>query len=260
MKFFKKHLFLFAILIAIGLDLAMGNFDASLVFGFALIKLGAIVTQISGKLGGHVFARNRGGAYMRTNATPNNPQTSFQTAVRAIMAAISSAWSGLTDVQRNSWNNATDNFSRTDQFGDIRNLSGKALFQSLNQNLQNVGENVIDTAPESLPVPNIEFVSASGDEDTQDFELEFEGDTTGSKILIFVTPPLSQGTSFVKNKLRVLTFIAGGPESTENIGILYGERFGLLVQGQNIHVGVIVVNASGQASPMTVVKSLIIGS
>lgn len=224
----------------------------------AKIKLGAIVTQISGKLGGHVFARNRGGAYMRTNATPNNPQTPFQTNVRTILAAISSAWSALTDSERNTWNDSTDDFSRTDQFGDIRNLSGKALFQGLNQNLQNVGLAVINSAPESLPVPRAQLTGVDGNEGSGDLNLELDGDTTGSKILVFATPAMTQGTSFIKNKLRVVQFTAGGAPATLNIGLTYGARFSPVLEGQNIHVGVVVINASGQASPIQVLKAEIL--
>ena len=223
----------------------------------AKIKLGAIVTQISGKLGGHVFARNRGGAYMRTNATPNNPQTAFQSAVRAIMAAISSAWSSLTNAQRNSWNDAVENFSRTDQFGDIRNLSGKALFQSLNQNLQNVGLAILNSAPEATSVPNSEFTLAAGSEATGVLDLTFGGDTSGSKCLIFATPALTQGTSFVKNRLRVIEFIDGAAPAVQDVGPAYTARFTAVLEDQNIHVGVIIINASGQASPLTIVKATI---
>jgi len=42
------------------------------------IKFGSIVVNGSGKLGGHVYSSNRGGNYVRTLATPSNPQTPAQ--------------------------------------------------------------------------------------------------------------------------------------------------------------------------------------
>lgn len=224
----------------------------------AKIKLGAIVTAISGKLGGHVFAKNRGGAYMRTNATPTNPQTSAQTLVRAIMASISSLWSTLTSAQRTSWNAATESFARTDQFGDIRQLSGKALFQSLNQNLELTGQAQITVAPQPVAVPALLITEAKGQVVGATFDITNTGDTTGSKLMVFATPVLSQGTSFVKNKLRKLQVTAGGNAVDVDIFAAYTAKYGALVAGTNIYIGVKVINAQGQASPMEVVKALII--
>ena len=41
----------------------------------AKIKFGMMMTDASGKLGGQVFSKNRGGSYVRTKVTPTNPQT-----------------------------------------------------------------------------------------------------------------------------------------------------------------------------------------
>jgi hypothetical protein len=54
----------------------------------AKIKFGMMMTDARGKLGGHVFSKNRSGAYVRTKVTPVNGQTTAQTGVRAIFGAI----------------------------------------------------------------------------------------------------------------------------------------------------------------------------
>src|SRR3990172_5110235 len=60
---------------------------------FALIKMSGVgITEASGKLGGQVFTRNKGGAVLRNRVVGTNPQTVAQQAVRAIFGAISSAW------------------------------------------------------------------------------------------------------------------------------------------------------------------------
>src|SRR3546814_3353017 len=48
------------------------------------VKFGALMTDARGKLGGHVFSKNRAGSYLRTKVTPVNQQTSYQTSVRAL--------------------------------------------------------------------------------------------------------------------------------------------------------------------------------
>ena len=53
----------------------------------AKIKFGMMMTDASGKLGGQVFSKNRGGSYVRTKSTPVNRQSSAQMNVRGIFVS-----------------------------------------------------------------------------------------------------------------------------------------------------------------------------
>ncbi len=221
----------------------------------AKIKLGMIVVEMRGKLGGHVFAKNRGGAYVRTKITPVNPQTAFQAAVRAIFSAISQAWSGLTQDQRNSWNTKVSLYATTDVFGDSKNPSGKELHQRLNENLLNSGQTIIANAPSPLPVPTgvlseLDFLIGLG------LNVNTLGDSTGSKMQVFATPPVSAGTEFVKNKLRLLESVQGTNDATADIIGSFTQRYGAPVEGDKIFVGVKFVNAQGQSSSMQVLSGV----
>jgi hypothetical protein len=223
----------------------------------AKIKFGAMMTDASGKLGGQVFAKNRGGAYIRTKTTPLNPQTTAQMNIRGIFASISSAWSQLTEANRQTWNNFVSDYARTDVFGDLRNPSGKNLFQRLNQNLSISGQSLIDvcTTPSEVPFANLS--SAEYDTVTPDFAIATAGDTTGAKVVIWATPQLSQGTKFVKNKLRQIAVVDGGDAITPDVSAAYASKFGTASAGANIFVGVRVINANGQASPLEVIKAVV---
>lgn len=118
----------------------------------ALIKFGMMMTDARGKLGGQVFTRTRSGATVRTKVTPTNPRTEAQQLARSILGTVSSAWRGLSEEDRTSWNSAVGNYEKKNVFGDRYLPSGKNLFTSLNSNLLNVGENVIDTAPNPIEV------------------------------------------------------------------------------------------------------------
>lgn len=223
----------------------------------AKIKFGMMMTDASGKLGGQVFAKNRGGSYVRTKATPLNPQTSSQMTIRGIFASISSAWSSLAESSRLSFNNFVADYARTDIFGDLRNPSGKALFQRLNQNLvlTNQPQITVCVAPEVVPFANLDTVN--GNVGDTKLIVSAIGNTTGSKIMIWATPSLSQGKSFVKNDLRLIDVIDGADTLYSNIWAAYSDKFGAPTAGANIHVGVRVVNANGQASPLEVKKATI---
>ena len=220
----------------------------------AKIKLGAIVTDIRGKLGGHVFSKNRGGAYMRTKVTPVNPASARQTFVRSIFAAISSLWSALTDAQRGSFAGLVEAYAKTDIFGDIKIPSGKALHQRLNQNLGVSGQAYITTclAPIAVTAPGMEKVEFAVVAGT--LNMSHTGSLVGYKVLVYATPKLSAGTKFVKNKLRILEVRAGDAPGTHDISADYEAKYGALVAGDNIYFAFKTVNAQGQSSPMQVLK------
>lgn len=223
----------------------------------AKIKFGMMMTDASGKLGGQVFSKNRGGSYVRTKVTPVNPQSTAQMNIRGIFSAISSKWSALTDAHRASYNGFVNDYARTDIFGDLRNPSGKNLFQRLNQNLaiSGQGQNTECVSPSEVPFANVQsaIASVAG----PDFIVETAGNTTGSIIVVWATPQVSQGTTFVKNKLRQIGFYAGGVAENVDIQADYIAKFGQPAEGANIYVGVRVINANGQASPLETVKALI---
>ena len=224
----------------------------------AKIKFGMMMTDASGKLGGQVFSKNRGGSYVRTKVTPLNPQTTAQTTVRGIFASISSAWSGLSETARASFNGFVNDYARTDVFGDLRNPSGKALFQRLNQNLEISGQAQITECVAPTGVPFANLVSADGEVSPASFEVVTSGDTRGSKVVIWATPRLSQGTSFVKNKLRQLEVFDGAEGGIFDIQASYLAKFGTITAGDNIFVAVRVINENGQASPLETIKAVVI--
>jgi len=221
------------------------------------IKFGAIVVDGSGKLGGHVFAKNRGGHYMRTKVTPSNPNTTFQVAVRVLFALISSGWSSLTNAQRLSFSARVGSYQTTNIFGDSKSPSAKALHQKLNQNLGNSGQALIEVCPDPSAVPSALIDSCTGDLAAPDLAFNVSGDTTGSKLLIFATPPLSQGTTHYKNKLRVIGVVDGANAAEIQILTLYTARFGSLSAGDNVYCGIQVCNTGGLTSPLEVVKAFI---
>lgn len=221
----------------------------------AKIKFGAMMVDASGKLGGQVFSKNRGGAYIRTKTTPLNPQTTAQMAIRGIFASISSAWSGLTEESRQSFNNLVSSYARTDIFGDLRNPSGKNLFQRLNQNLVISGQAQITVCgqPQEVPFANLSEVLLNNA--APGINLSYAGDVTGSKVVVWATPPLSAGTSFVKNKLRQIAVLNGGDGVTTDVASEYIAKFGAFEDDSNIYFGVRVINSNGQASPLETIKA-----
>lgn len=201
-----------------------------------------------GKINGHVASKNRSGAYARTKVSPVNPQTTFQQAARNRLTNFSQGWRSLTQSQRDGWDAAVAGFARTDIFGDLRNPTGKNLYARLNINLSLAGQAAITSAP--LPsgagtVTAGALVMTNGGAKT----VAHTGDTAGHTVLVYATPGVSPGKSFVKNDYRLISTFVGGAASPANIATAYQNRFGEPAVGTKVAVKLVSVkDTTGETS------------
>ena len=221
------------------------------------IKFGSLVVAGSGKIGGHVAAKNRGGAYLRTKVTPLNPNTAAQAGARSLLASLSTAWAALTDDQRKSWNDGVASFATTDIFGDLRNPSGINLFVKLNSNAHNAEHPPLLTCPEKVEVPFEQITSAICDLSSETFEITFGGVTLGDVACkVMATPPMSQGVNFVKSQLRVITY-AGPAGNLLDVYAAYVTKYGVPAIGANIVLTVSPITSSGQQGGAQSIKAVV---
>lgn len=202
------------------------------------VKFGSLVVAGSGKLGGHVYAKNRGGAYARTKTTPINPQTLAQANVRNGFTANSQAWRGLTDDQRAAWSASTGNFPAKDRLGDSITLTGANLYQRINQNLYLVGIASLSEPPlptSVTPLTSLTLTAAAG---TPAMSLVFAPTPvpTGYKLIVEATAQQSAGRSFVKNKYRRIATVAAAATSPYDLLADYNAKFGSLTAGTKVFV------------------------
>lgn len=218
----------------------------------ALIKLTAIVDNISGKLNGTVFAKNKGGHYMRSKSMPSNPKTSFQNAVRARFGAIAQLWGTLRESQRNAWNAMASEFPYTNRLGDTKILSGFALHQKLNTNLAVIGQSFVADPPEPVSPPAVVSIVAAAS--AAEGEMNVSGTlaegvaSTRYSAVIMATPPLRDGVSNFQNQLREIAIVEDITVANA-IGDQYAARFGALSKDQKIGISIhTIANGSGVAS------------
>lgn len=213
------------------------------------IKFGAIVTDGRGKLGGHVFSKNAAGAIMRTKVTPKNPDTVAQSLARALFASISQLWSGLTQAQRNGWNESVSEWQQTNVFGDLRKPTGKALFQRLNNQAQAAGWPAVTSVPTKGELPSEVVSNAAIAITPGTITLTGMNTDATTRIMLWATAPLSSGTNGPGSKLRLIYSSLASTYSAANAYTAYVDKFGAPTATDNIFIGVKNVIATGQASP-----------
>src|SRR5439155_109028 len=102
--------------------------------GIILAAMKILDVPQSGSVAGVTSSRNRFGQYRRTRATPVNPNSTFQGAVRARLSVNSAAWRALTAAQRAGWNDLAASMTRTDSLGQTYSLTGFQSYCSVNNN------------------------------------------------------------------------------------------------------------------------------
>ena len=188
------------------------------------VGLQGLSGSINKQAGGHTFTKNN---VVRRRVVPTNPQTAQQSLVRNAFAFLTTAWSGLTEDQRNAWEDA-----RNDSYWLIpdpltgvgrKANSGKSLFILVNFNLLQVADQlndptVVTTSPSSSE-PNDSFLISSVVADDSSNTLTVTYTQAGSEEVLLVksTPPVSPGTmrlTSVKSDLRDSSAILGASPAT----------------------------------------------
>lgn len=69
----------------------------------AKVKLGGVIGDLRGKVGGSAFVKSAGGLILRNVPTPVNPDSLLQSSRKNITAGLQWEWQRLTQAQRDCW-------------------------------------------------------------------------------------------------------------------------------------------------------------
>ena len=216
----------------------------------AKILFGSFVVDGRNKVNGHVLSKNRYGPYIRTKVTPVNPQTDAQQTVRNRLATNSQAWRGLTEAERQSWIDGSANFPFTDIFGNTKTLSGQALYVSLNNNLALTGNSPNASCPSPEAIPAIESIALTAAAGTPAVSLAYSipDATSDFQLIVFATPNVTPGKSFVKNLFRYTAQVSSDTASPLVLTTAWQALFGAPVEGDKIFVRAFLIDTNtGQA-------------
>lgn len=101
----------------------------------ALIKLGAFVTQISGKVGGQSFASSPSGTYIKNIGSYNVAKNTLTAQKLTSFTFIAGQWRLLSQSQRDEWIKEAKKFPYTNRVGETKVYSGYLLFIKFNGSL-----------------------------------------------------------------------------------------------------------------------------
>lgn len=178
--------------------------------------LSALVTAVSGKIGGMVGVNAPGGIVFRGWKKPTNPSTERQEAVRAVLADLAYDWANImTGIQRQRWNIYASVVKVTNTLGQQVNISGIAMYQRSNVVAVINGLSKIFDGPLTHTLADQDSsMRADGSEATQLLTVTFDDtkdwcseDDAGMQIR--VSRPASPGVTFIPPTYRIAGLLAG---------------------------------------------------
>ena len=218
----------------------------------ALIKLGSLVTRISGKIGGQTLGTSASGSYIKNSGTPRKAITLRQQTSMQRMATTAQSWRNLSESQRQLFRSASPSYPYLNRVGETKYYSGYAIYTMLRNNLLQIG-----VFSQPIPLPRDTFAPLPF------FHLSYGRDeiitnpTAGeldTDYRLFMSRPVSRGVtdSYINHFfLRVITGAEMGvvQNITEEVAARFGavplgSRFYWRVDGVNLTTGQSLENIS----------------
>lgn len=209
----------------------------------------------SGSYQGLTFSRNRFGQYVRSRAIPVNPNSSFQSAVRARLATNASNWRGLTAIQRAGWNDLGLAMLRTDALGQSYALTGYAAFCSVNNNLAAAGDAALTDAPALLNPDPLLTLTPTATVATLSLAYTATPLPAGARLFASLSPQRTAGRTF-EGDYRLILVTAAAAASPANAFAAYQARFGTPIVGNKIFVSAAVYLGGFMSAPLTAVVTV----
>jgi hypothetical protein len=220
----------------------------------SLIKYGGGVIQMSGRIAGNVFARNRYGNYVRAGTVPKNAKTPFQVTVRAVMSYLAAKWGAvLTPAERTAWDLYGSSVPMLNRLGESIFLSGMNHYVRSNASLIQADLAEVTAAPVifSLPESDPTFAAAISAATQQiactfDEALPWCKEAT-SALIVSMGKPIIASKSFFDAPFRYAGTVDGvastGAQSPANVACSF-----VATANQKVVVRAKVVRGDGRVS------------
>ena len=208
-----------------------------------------LIEPRSGSYQGVTSSRNRYGQYVRTRATPVNPNSDPQGDARGRMSANATAWRALTDLQRAGWESLGSQMVRTDSLGQSYTLNGFSAFVSVNNNKLAAGDVVVTAAPALVSPDAVEVGAIVATAAAMTVAYTPTPLPAGTRLFVYASPQRSAGRAF-EGDLRLVHVSAAAAASPANIFAAYSARFGTPVVGNKIFLSLHTYEGGFRSGPV----------
>jgi hypothetical protein len=207
----------------------------------ASIKYTGVVHGIAGSIAGTTFQRGRSTSIVRNKTSFRNGfnksmRTSVINIVKAKFSYTTSAWRGLSDVQRAAYTAAAPSFPFTNKWGDTYTGSGYQLFCWQNFNLFSVASDFNNTPPVVTEFPDTVSLSLTASAPNSVYLSWGFNIPADWGIIIYSCPIQSAGANNLNSKRNRLLCTADNTIDHLNFGEQFVGKYGNIKDGTRIAV------------------------
>lgn len=194
----------------------------------ARVTYGALITELTGSIGGITFQRNSSGNIARLK--PNMPVNSSvnQQVQQNYLSQLISAWSNLSAANKTSWEVFAAAHDHINEFGETKVLNGFQWFLSCNLNLLLTSQATISAAPGWTAITSLANFALVTDAANFDLDWTPSIDITGYRLLVYATPPVRQSSMKLRRSTFLIRIYDGGVIDTLAIETQYASVFNVV--------------------------------
>lgn len=200
----------------------------------AIIRTSAMIADISGGIGGQVYARTRSGLVVRSKQRPSDIVSVATSRVRGQLSQLSQQWRGLTSAQRSQWETYAAGTIRSSRRNPSYQLSGFDCYVQVNSGLLQASMSRV-LVPPGLHAPQlITLAVPSCNLAGSDLRTQITSPAiSGASYVYYCTRPISDGITNWKSE-TMFRFVVGTANTSTNrftaiqnvVGNLSTERIG----------------------------------
>lgn len=206
------------------------------------IKLGAIITDASGKVGGQIVSKNVSSHSFRNKSVSKIAHTSSQSAIRATTQYVMQSYKSLNTDAKSKWEVNAKLYTRQYFSGSTQNLSAFGLFQVINQNRVLSGLGLLTTPAPYHIASQAQGISVEASQTSIIVSSTFYN--SNDVIALYATKNLSRGISKPNRYMRLLGYFDGADfESGIDVITEYVAKFGSISLDDRLFFGVKTISA-----------------
>ena len=192
--------------------------------------------KFTGVLAGITASHGKGGAYFRLRAIPTTSTTPKALQAKAFLGEASTAFGGLTQAQRDSWDRYGTLRPEINTLGQAKILSGISAHNRIFTRMRQAANTPLATPPIGTDPDSLSSISATFDIGVGTTELTFLPGTLGATEHLWLNAAVvdSAGINFVQNVKRLATISSAALASPFDYLSVVEAVFGTLVVGQKV--------------------------
>lgn len=225
------------------------------------ISMKQLIPPSSGSVAGTTYSRNRYGQYIRTRATPVNPNSVAQALVRSRFTTVAQGWRNLTAGARQAWQQYADTHPLIDSLGQAKVLSGSAQYQSTNLLRLAAGlsiSSVVPTPPTGSLNAFAIVLTLDDTGPTRVYTVAGNDQATGYKAIIYASGPQSVGNPYPKRMAQIAVVDATTWSTPVSVSSGFSTVYGNFFQDQLVVTRARIVSDTGAELATSQVPSLVV--